>query len=111
MDERGSGVGVVLIAAGLVATLMALLTGVVVISRASEAQHAVQESALLAVDIAVGKAPGVPCDAARQLLAKAALTPESCAMAGYDARIEARVSWGMVSWIVHAHAGLASPNR
>ena len=88
----------------------ALVIGtVVMLAGVASAQHAVEQAALLAVDSAVGRAPGVPCIRAREYLAEHGYSASRCAIDGYESRLEMDISAGAFSWSVHAHAGLESP--
>lgn len=108
-SERGSGAATVLLACGLFSALVVLFGSVVMVTAIAAGQHAVEQAALLAVDSAVGRAPGVPCDWARQYLSERGYSASQCVIDGYESRLETDISVGALSWSVHAHAGLESP--
>jgi hypothetical protein len=107
-SERGSGAATVLIACGLLSAFFTVLGAVVMVTAVVSSQHAVEQAALLAVDAAVGRAPGVPCDRARGYLAEHGYFASRCAIDGYESRIEMAISVGAFNWSVRAHAGLES---
>lgn len=108
-SERGSSAATVLIACGLLSALVAVLGAVVLVVGVSSAQHAVEQAALLAVDSAVGRAPGVPCIRAREYLAEHGYSASQCAINGYESRLEMDIAVGAFTWSVRAHAGLEYP--
>ena len=105
-DERGSAIAMALILAGFVFTLGAVVAGLVYLGLMSRAQQVANEAALTAVDVAIGRAPGNPCEEARNLVVHAGFQVPKCSVESYESRVELHLYIGTIRLVVRAHAGL-----
>jgi secretion/DNA translocation related TadE-like protein len=107
--ERGSGsiLAVAILAAVLALTAAILPLGTVLTAKRQVANSA-DAAALAAADVAVGIAPGQPCEVARQVAEANGVALLSCVLEGVDATVQTRLELNGFSLTARATAGTPS---
>lgn len=108
--ERGSGGVLALSVVALLAVLAFAVTGLgAALAARQRVVAAADAGALAAADTALGIHPGVPCEAAREVVAAHGATLSGCAVEGVVATIEASAIVAGVLIGVRARAGPPRP--
>lgn len=105
-EERGSGGVLALAVVALLAVLTLAVTGVgAALAGRQRVVAAADAGALAAADTALGIHPGVPCEAARAVVAAHGATLSACTLDGVVATISASATVAGIPVTVTARAG------
>lgn len=88
-----------------VALCVSVVAGIGVLARIARTQTEVDAMALDAADMASGRLPGVPCESAVERARAVGAQLLGCDIEEREARVAVRVSMGVLTIDIRAHAG------